>query len=289
MEQVGRRDPATAGVEFDADAFNAFEAAGWDGEDRAAGYDRFFAPVTSRLVEPLLTATGVGPGMRVLDVGTGPGPVAAGAARRGASVTGVDVSPAMVALARRRHPGVDFRTASAEALPFGDGAFDVVVGNFALLHLGRPERAAAEFARVLRAGGRLGLTVWDSPDRTRLLGVFLDAVGEAGAAPPAGVPAGPPFFRFAVDGEFAGLLAGAGLTGVTVERVAFDHPVPAAGELWEGFVTGSVRNSALVLGQPEQTRRRIRAAFVRGVEAYRHGDRVELPVSVKLAVGCRAS
>jgi hypothetical protein len=50
-----------------------------------------------------------------------------------------------------------------------------------------------------------------------------------------------------------------------------------------------VRNSALVLGQPERTRRRIRAAFVRGVEAHRHGDRLELPVSVKLAVGRRAS
>jgi SAM-dependent methyltransferase len=70
----------------DADAFNAFEAAGW--EKQAAGYDDFFGPITTRLIEPLLDAAAVGRGVRVLDVASSPGYVAAEAAQRGALVVG---------------------------------------------------------------------------------------------------------------------------------------------------------------------------------------------------------
>jgi SAM-dependent methyltransferase len=101
---------------IDPDAFNAFEAAGW--EQRAQDYDRFFHPLTSRLVAPLLDAASVVAGTRVLDIATGPGYVAGEAAARGAEVVGADVAEAMVALARRLHPDIDFRQADAHALPF---------------------------------------------------------------------------------------------------------------------------------------------------------------------------
>jgi SAM-dependent methyltransferase len=87
-----------------------------------------------------------------------------------------------------------------------------VVGNFAILHVGRPERVAGEAARVLAPGGMLALSTWDDPVRCRLLKVFTDAIGEVGAAPPPDLPDGPPFFRFANDGEFTRLLTDAGLT-----------------------------------------------------------------------------
>lgn len=109
---------------IDPDAFNAFEAAGW--EERALAYDRFFGSTTSQAVEPLLDAASVAAGTRVLDIATGPGYVAGQAARRGASVVGVDVAAAMVALARRLHPGLEFREADAHALPFEDASFDAV-------------------------------------------------------------------------------------------------------------------------------------------------------------------
>jgi ubiquinone/menaquinone biosynthesis C-methylase UbiE len=64
----------------DADAFNAFEAAGW--ERQAAGYDDFFGQITMRLVEPLLDAVRIDPGVRLLDVASGPGYVATKAAVR---------------------------------------------------------------------------------------------------------------------------------------------------------------------------------------------------------------
>jgi len=187
----------------DAAAFKAFEVAGW--EHQAPTYDDFFGRITQRFVDPLLDAAGVGRGARVLDVATGPGYAAARAAERGASVIGVDAAPAMVRPARQRHPGIDFRRADIEALPFEDGCFDAAVGNFVVPHLGCHEEAVRELVRVLGDGGTLALTTWDMPDRMRLLAVFLDAFAAAGATPPEDLPAGPPFFRFAVDEEFKGL------------------------------------------------------------------------------------
>jgi SAM-dependent methyltransferase len=236
-------------------------------------------------VDPLLDDAAVAPGSRTLDLATGPGYVAARAAERGASVVGVDLAEAMISLARRLHPGLDFRRADVHDLPFGEASFDAVVGNFLILHLGRPERAVAGFVRVLRPGGGLALTVWDVPDRARFLGVILDAFSEAGATPPGDIPIGPDFFRFSVDEEFDALLRDHGLEDTTVRTIAFTHRVASADELWDGLLGGTVRTSALILRQPEETRRRIRDAFDRLAGHFQRGDVLELPVSAKLAAG----
>jgi SAM-dependent methyltransferase len=273
--------------EIDPDAFNAFEAVGWN--ERAEGYHRFFGSLTTRVIEPLLDAADVGAKTRVLDLATGPGYAAETAAARGATAVGVDVAGEMVALARRLHPRLEFVQASAERLPFADGSFDAVVGNFLILHLGRPEHAAAEMARVLAPGGKVALSTWDVPERTRLLGVFLEAAQEAGAEPPADIPVGPTFFRFADELEFAGLLEGAGLSDIEVKTVSFTHRMSSADELWDGLRDATVRLRALLVDQPEQTLVRIRAAFDRLVGEYTAGDgSIELPVSVKVAAGRKA-
>src|SRR5262245_29824801 len=97
---------------IDPDAFNAFEAAGW--ERKAEEYDRSFGSLTSRLVEPLLDAASVVAGSRVLDVATGPGYAAGQAAARGASVVGVAIAEAMVTLGGRVDPGVGLLPADRE-------------------------------------------------------------------------------------------------------------------------------------------------------------------------------
>jgi SAM-dependent methyltransferase len=140
----------------DLDAFDQFEARAW--EERVEGYAGFFGDITGRLIEPLLDLARVGPGTRVLDVATGPGYVAAEAARRGAAVWAVDVAEAMVARAAVEHSGIEFTRADAQSLSFDDGSFDAVVANFGLPHFGRPELAVAEGVRTLVAGGRLALT-----------------------------------------------------------------------------------------------------------------------------------
>jgi SAM-dependent methyltransferase len=270
-------------VTIDADAFNAFEAAGW--EARAGGYHAFFGPITTRVIDPLLDAAEVGSGTRVLDAASGPGYVAAAGAARGASVVGLDVAHEMVALARELQPELEFVQGDVERLPFDDGSFEAAVANFLVLHLGRPEQAATELARVLASGGRLALSAWDLPEYARLFGVFLDAIAEAGAAPPPDVPTGPSFFRFSEDVEFARLLAGVGLTDVLVRTLSFTHRLSSARELWDGFLDGTVRTRVLVLHQSDEMQARIRDAFDRIVAEYATDGGLEMPVSVKIASG----
>jgi demethylmenaquinone methyltransferase/2-methoxy-6-polyprenyl-1,4-benzoquinol methylase len=93
-------------------------------------------------------------GGHVLDVATGTGLVAAQLLKRGFRVTGLDQSPEMLAVARRRFgEPVELVEASAEALPFGDGAFDHVTFTYLLRYVDDPAATLAEIARVVRRGG----------------------------------------------------------------------------------------------------------------------------------------
>lgn len=99
---------------------------------------------------------------RVLDVACGPGLLARAMAPRVAEVVGVDLTPAMLEKGRTLlreagHDNVVLQEADAQALPFADGTFDVVVSRLALHHLADPGGAVVEMARVLRPGGRLGV------------------------------------------------------------------------------------------------------------------------------------
>lgn len=274
-------------TEYDAEAFDAFEETGWATKP-AGAYHGLAGRVTSQVAEPLLDAVGAGQGTRLLDVATGPGYVTVRASERGANPTGVDFSDTMLAYARAQAPGVEFVHGDATALPFSDESFDAVVVAFLLLHLGTPERAVAEAARVLRPGRRAAFSVWDEPSRGRWLGVFFDAFMAAGARPPVGVPAGPNFFTFADDLEFTALLAGAGLTDVTVVTVEFGLDLADGDELWDGLIEGSVRIRPMILGQSPELQREIRARFDELLEEYRNDDGFEVPVSVKLAAGTKA-
>ena len=114
--------------------------------------------------EDLVRRLGLGPGERVLDVACGTGNVALPAARAGATVTGLDFAPNLLAQARERATAaglaIRFDEGDAEALPYADGAFDVVTSAFGVMFAPRPERAAAELLRVCRPGGRIALLNW---------------------------------------------------------------------------------------------------------------------------------
>jgi SAM-dependent methyltransferase len=274
-------------VDGDADsqAFKDFEAAGWSAN--ADGYARLTGRITAHVAGALLDAARAGPGVRLLDVGCGPGGLGVAAAARGARTTGVDLAEGMVAAARRLHPELDFRHADAEALPFPDGRFDAAVAAFVVNHLPRPERAAAELARVLAAGGRAVVAMWGQPERVEFLGLFDRAMREARVRPADAIPPGPPAFRFADDEQLRALLAGAGLASVTVESIAFTCPVADAGELWAGVQSGSVRTAAQLAALDDDGRRRVRAALERLLDGRRTAGGLELDTVVKVASGTR--
>ena len=197
--------------------FREFERAGW--ESVVAEYDTSFGSLTVQAIEPLLDSVGAGRGVRLLDVATGPGYVAAAAARRGAAVVGVDFSAPMVAEAKRRHPAIEFREGDAEALPFPDESFDGVVMNFAMLHLGRPDQALTEARRVLRAGGMIGFTIWAKPEESVGFGITLRAIQTHGDMK-VPLPEGPPFFRFSDPEECARSLLTAGFVNPQIGRAS---------------------------------------------------------------------
>ena len=275
-------DPGT-----DAAGFKTFEAGGWT--SKAATYERLTGRVTARLVEPLLDAALVRSGTRLLDVACGPGRCAAAAAARGGVPVGLDAAAGMVALARARYPGIAFRQGDAERLLFSDASFDAVVAGFVVNHLPCPQAALMEFARVVRSGGRVAVTVWDRPERMRLLGVLADAVKRTDGVRDPGLPSGGPDpFRFADEAALAALLSGAGLDGVEVRSIGFEERIADTDELWEGMLAGSVRTAAVIERQSESVRRRIRVELENVVAPYRSDAGITLPVSVKLASGRRS-
>ncbi len=138
-----------------------------DQYDRAARtYDRFWAGYVRETVDLLEAVARVRPGERVLDVGCGTGAFAERLVGFDPhiAITGVDVSGGMLAEARRKTagaPNARFLQASAEALPFPDASFAVVVSASALHYVPDPAQGVREMARVLRPGGRLALLDWD--------------------------------------------------------------------------------------------------------------------------------
>jgi ubiquinone/menaquinone biosynthesis C-methylase UbiE len=282
-EPDGPADVAPAAPAIDADAFNRFEAAGW--EARAGSYG-FLSPMTRRVGGTVLAAAEVAAGRQVLDVGSGPGDLAAAAAALGADTVGMDVAPSMVRRAATTHPSIPFRIGSFESIPVGNGTFDAVVGNFVFNHVGRPETALAEARRVLRSGGWLAISTWDAPRLNRLLGIVLDAVAEADAPAPHGLPAGPTNFR--TDDQLHALFVRAGFADVGISHLQFQAPVASADELWDGVLDSAVRIPPLVTQQAPEVRDRIREAFDRLAEGYRRPDgTLAIPVAVQVTRGRR--
>jgi ubiquinone/menaquinone biosynthesis C-methylase UbiE len=154
--------------------------------------------------ETLCEALDLRSGERVLDVACGNGNAALAAARRFARVTGVDYVPALLARAGARAAAdglpLELREGDAEALPFPDGAFDVVLSTFGVMFAPDQERTARELLRVCRHGGRIGLASW-TPDG--FVGQMFKVVGSY-VPPPAGLR-GPP--QWGTEGRLAELFA----------------------------------------------------------------------------------
>jgi SAM-dependent methyltransferase len=127
-------------------------------------------------------------GQNVLDVACGTGVVAITAARMGAGVRGVDLTPELLERARENarlaNVEIDFTEGDAEALPFGDAAFDVVLSQFGHMFAPRPNMAIAEMLRVLKPGGTIAFATWP-PEL--LIGSSFRLVASYMPPPPPGV------------------------------------------------------------------------------------------------------
>src|SRR5207302_9211139 len=195
------------------ESFAKFEHEGWQ---RVAGkYDSVLARSTRQFIPSLLDAAQVNLNMSVLDVGSGPGYVAAAAAERGVIPRGLDFSREMIAIAQEKFPHIEFREDDAQNLPFADATFDRVLANFALLHVSDPERACAEAFRVLKPGGKFGFTVWAAPEENPYAKIIDDAI-QAHADLEVDLPAGPPHYLFSGREELRRALDRVGFNGASM-------------------------------------------------------------------------
>lgn len=161
--------------------FKAAQKAGW----------AYFTPLQAFTTIPagrLVEHAGIRAGMRVLDVACGTGVVAVSAARMGARVTGLDLTPELLEQARANAQlagvEIDFHEGDVEQLPFDAEMFDVVVSQYGHMFAPRPEVATREMLRVLKRGGTIAFSTWP-PEL--FIGRMFRLVSEYLPAPPPGV------------------------------------------------------------------------------------------------------
>jgi SAM-dependent methyltransferase len=224
----------------------------------ADAYDRFMGRYSTLLAVPFARFAGVATGMRVLDVGCGPGALTAELVPLvGAdAVAAVDPSTSFVAAARDRHPGVDVREATAEALPFADGTFDAALAQLVVHFMTDAVAGLREMARVTRAGGTVAACVWDHAGGRGPLGTFWDVARELDDT-----VTDESHLAGAREGHLAELLAAAGLGDIASTTLAADRGHDTFDGWWEPYTQGVGPAGAYVQGLEAARRDALRGAL----------------------------
>ena len=198
------------------DQFKANQKMMWAGFAAMESFTGMAAPYLVRFA-------GVQRGSKVLDVGCGTGVAALTAARAGAKVTGLDLTPELVARAKENAKlakvEIDLHEGDAEALPFGDGAFDVVLSQFGHMFAPRPEVVIREMLRVLRPGGTLAFSTWPPELFT---GTMFAMVGRYSPTPPPQGAAPPPQWG---DPNIVRERLGSAVKAITFDRALMRFPM----------------------------------------------------------------
>jgi ubiquinone/menaquinone biosynthesis C-methylase UbiE len=254
----------------------------------AERYESAFVPAFFAQWAPILSAAaGVAPGHRVLDVACGTGIVARTVAPEvmpGGRVIGVDLNEAMLTVARRVSPEIEFRQGEAADLPFDSDSFDVVLSQMALMFF--PDRPASlrEMARVTAPGGAVAVLVPGALEHQDAFARFADM-----AARHAGAEARSLLSTYFVCGDLdmlTALVESAGLRIASARIEVGTYRAPSV----DAFVTTEVESTPLVQRISEDVYRRIRADAHDVLAPFTTGDgRVEAPFEANVVVARRRS
>lgn len=211
--------------------------------EQARAYDDVFVPALfAQWVPTLLARAGVTPGQRVLDVACGTGVVARQAADvvgRTGTVTGIDLNPAMIEVARERASAIDWLVGDAVDLPMDRDTFDVVLCQSALFFFADAQQAVREMARVVRVGGAVALQTYAGLDEQPAYGPFVASVARH-----AGDEARDLMGTYWSRGDLGGLrslLANAGLVTAAADSVLGHVRFPSI----DAFVSTEIRATPL--------------------------------------------
>jgi SAM-dependent methyltransferase len=159
---------------------------------QAQDFAAYLEQVTLPLHGAVLDAAHVTPGTRLLDAGCGAGLLALLASLRGARVSTLDASAALLDIVRERLPAADVQKGDLEALPFADASFDAVTAVNSLFYAADMASAMRELSRVVQPGGRVVVTAWGPPERCEFLAAWMPAVGPLMPPPPPALPSPTP-------------------------------------------------------------------------------------------------
>jgi SAM-dependent methyltransferase len=262
-------------------------AAGWEKWDSVIMEQ--LAPVSTAMIECL----DVVEDQQHLDIASGtgePGLSIAGLSPKG-HVVMTDLVPEMLDIAARRAKAqgvanIETKVCSADELPFDDATFDSVSVRFGYMFFPDTAKATAEFARVLKPGGRLCSSVWVKPEANPWTTIVMQAIAtEAVLAPPD--PEGPNMFRCAAPGFVGTLYEGAGLGGIAECDVAVELVTRSPEQYWE-MISEHVSLAVAALQRVDDpARERIRAHAMAQVSAFEKDGEIRVPGLARCIVGTK--
>jgi SAM-dependent methyltransferase len=270
------------------------QRAAWAG--LSAGWEKW-DPVIMDQLGPIGAAMigrlGIASDQQHLDIAAGTGEPGLTIARLapGGHVVLADLAGEMLGIAARRAhaqeiTNVQAAVCSADDLPFGDAAFDSISVRFGYMFFPDLARATAEFARVLRPGGRLCSSVWAGPGENPWTTIAMQAIAaEAALAPPD--PDGPGMFRCAAPGYVSALYQAAGLHEVAEQDVGVELVTDSPAQYWE-MISEHVSLAVAALAQAgEPARERIAKAVIARADAYEQDGRVRIPGMARCIAGTK--
>jgi SAM-dependent methyltransferase len=239
----------------------------------SGGKYELVAPQLAEVHDDLVERLAPQPGERWLDVATGTGEVAARAARAGADVVGLDIAPRLLEQARSKSAEVEWVQGDAQALPFADGAFDVVSSSFGVIFAPGQEMVAGELARVCR--GRLGLTVWRANEGPHA--IFAAFAGEE--------PEGPTADDWGREERLDELLGGH--FELEFQERVWWLEAKSPEQVWELMSVGAPPLKALVDSLEAERRKAFREAMIEHWEQFEGPEGVREPRRYLLVLGRR--
>lgn len=242
----------------------------------AADWAALQAPMGQPVWEAMFSAVEVGQGTRFFDAGCGGGGASILAADRGADVTGLDASEALIEIARRRLPKGTFEVGELEDLPYEDGSFDVTFAALSIMFAENPVNAAHELTRVTTPGGGVVVSTWGLPEQCDMRHVFSAVVDTLPSPPPGDGP-----FTLAGEGELEDLLQQAGLTDIETAEVDAPFEYHDFDHLWQAQRSAGPLQGAIQSVGEENVREAVREA----VKPFQDSNGIRLDNRFKYASG----
>jgi SAM-dependent methyltransferase len=271
----------------------------WTGDKTVAAWHKWHAQIaafTRGATEAILEAARPRPGMRVLDLASGVGDPALSIAQEigpSGRVTASDLGPRMMSLAEElaRKKGlsnIEFREASAEALPFVDESYDVLTCRFGIMFFPDLPKALRECLRVLKPGGRAAFLAWgkkEQPFFTTTAGIVLKHVP---VPPPPPDPDGPSLFMFGERDRLRRALQAAGFSNVhEEERIIAGRWSSSIEEYWEQFTEVAAPFRPLIEQLTAEKMAEAKLEIFAALKKFWDGKELNMPLEIVIGAGTR--